>query len=213
MAMETRVLPADDPQALEEAVQLLLAGQVIAHPTDTVYGVAADSGNADAIRRLYEVKERPLDKAIPVLLGDIADMLKVADYVSPAAWKLAEAFWPGGLTLVVPVRPCMPAILTAGQRTIAVRLPDHETPRELARRLGRPIAATSANLSGQPSPATAEEVLAQLQGRVSLVLDGGPAREGIASTIVDVSTPTPRILREGPISAAEIAEVLGIEIA
>lgn len=211
--METRVLSVDDPTALDEAVRLLQAGQVVAHPTDTVYGVAADSGNAAAIRRLYEAKQRPLDKAIPVLLGDLADMLKVADYVPPAAWKLAEAFWPGGLTIVLPVRPCMPAILTAGQRTIAVRLPDHDVPRELARRLGRPIAATSANISGQPSPTTAEEVLAQLRGRIPLILDGGPAREGVASTIVDVSTPTPRILREGPISAEEIARVLGEEIA
>lgn len=199
------ILDSADPEAIERAVSLLRGGNVIAHPTDTVYGVAADAGNADAVARLYAVKRRPRDKAIPLLLADAADLDRVADRISETAHMLAEQFWPGGLTIVVPAAGWLPEVLLAGGDTVAVRLPDHTVPRELARRLGRPLAATSANISGQPSPVTAGDVAEQLGDRIPLVLDAGPAPGGVASTVIDLTSDRPRILRDGAISRDELA--------
>lgn len=205
MTPTCEILDSTDPEAIERAVSLLRGGSVIAHPTDTVYGVAADAGNADAVARLYAVKRRPRDKAIPLLLADAADLDRVADRISETAHMLAEQFWPGGLTIVVPAAGWLPEVLLAGGDTVAVRLPDHTVPRELARRLGRPLAATSANISGQPSPVTAGDVAEQLGDRIPLVLDAGPAPGGVASTVIDLTSDRPRILRDGAISRDELA--------
>ncbi len=183
--------PAQHPD-LAAAVALLRAGELVAFPTDTVYGVGAVCWNEAAVARLYTAKLRSLDKAIPILLADPADLTLVADHLPPVGMKLAEAFWPGPLTLVVPKAAVVPAEVTAGGDTVAVRIPDHELTRALIRAAGAPLATTSANLSGGPSPVTVEEVRAQLEGRVALILDGGPCPGGAASTVVDVTGPVPR---------------------
>ncbi len=203
----TIVKSTQEPDALAFALSLLRAGQVIAIPTDTVYGVAADGLNHDAVQRLYEVKERPLDRPIPLLLADIDDVWHVIRSFPAGAHRLARAFWPGPLTLVLPARPELPPVLLAGGTTVGVRIPDHDWLRELIRRLGHPLAATSANLSDRPPARTAEDVLEQLGGRIPLVIDDGPAREGEASTVVDCTGEVPRILRPGPLSEDEIVRV------
>jgi len=162
-----------------------------------------------AVRKLYEAKLRPAGKAIPVLLADAADLALVAGSLSGDALRLATRFWPGPLTLVVPRAERVPDEVTAGGATVAVRVPDHDLARALIREVGAPLAATSANLSGQPSPITAGEVVAQLGSRIALVLDGGACPGGIASTVVDLTGPAPVILRTGPLSMQEILSALG----
>jgi len=207
--MQTQCLSCNDAQALAYAVQLLRAGQVIAFPTDTVYGVGADGFDERAIEQLFVVKERERGKAIPYLLADTADLAKVVREMPRAAQILAEKFWPGGLTLVVPASPRVPKILMAGGDTVAVRVPNHPTPRALIATLGVPLAATSANISGGPDPANAQEVLAQLNGRLPLVLDGGATRGNVPSSVVDVTSDPPKVLRVGVIAVEEIERVLG----
>ena len=203
----------DTPEPLSadfaRAVALLRAGELVAFPTDTVYGVGALVWDAVAVHRLYLAKLRPADKAIPVLLADPADLPLVARDLPPDAARLAAAFWPGPLTLVVPKAQRVPAEVTAGSDTLAVRVPDHDLARALIRAAGAPLAATSANLSGQPSPVTAGDVAAQLAGRIAIILDGGPCPGGVPSTIVDLTAPEPRLLRAGPISLDEIMALLG----
>ena len=204
----TRTLPARAPDTWREALRLLQQGQVIAFPTDTVYGIGVPMDNVAAVERLYEVKGRPRDLALPLLLAAVGDVERVCRDVPAAAWKLTERFWPGGLTLVLLRKPDVPDRVTGGRPTVAVRLPDHPVPRELAGQLGMPLASSSANRSGEPAPIRAEEVLAQLGGHLPLILDGGPCRQAQASTIVDLTADPPVILREGPISQAEILAVL-----
>jgi L-threonylcarbamoyladenylate synthase len=209
----TRILP-DGPEARATAVELLRAGSIVAVPTDTVYGIAADLALPDAIERLFAAKQRPPEKAVAVLLADAEQAATLAD-LPPAARLLAERFWPGGLTLVLRVRPGtrLPDVLAAGTPTIGVRVPDHDCPRALARALG-PLPTTSANLSGAPDARDATEVAATLGDAVALVLDGGPTRGGPASTVVDCTVGAPVIRRVGAISPSAIAEVLaraGIE--
>ena len=197
--METRILPADEPTALDQAVALVQAGQVIAAPTDTVYGLVCRVDDPQAIRRLYAVKERPPEKALPVLLAGEEQLPQVVAALPEPARLLMARFWPGPLTLVLPARPELPRVLTGNGATVAVRVPDHPFLRALARRAG-PLASSSANRSGQPPARTAQEVLAQLAGRIPLVVDGGEAPGGVASTVVDVTGPAPRLLREGPVA-------------
>jgi L-threonylcarbamoyladenylate synthase len=203
-----RLLP-DDASGRAAAAAALRAGGLVAMPTDTVYGVGVALDAPDGLPRLFAAKGRPLDRAIVLLLAD-ADQAAEVGVMTPAARALADRFWPGGLTLVLSQTPDarLPSVLTAGARTIGVRLPDHSCPRELARQLGS-LAVTSANLSGQPDARDAFEVLAQLGDRIDLVLDGGPARGGVPSTVVDCSSPEPRVLRAGAIEEADIAAVAG----
>ncbi|HSH82886.1 MAG TPA: L-threonylcarbamoyladenylate synthase [Herpetosiphonaceae bacterium] len=195
--MSAVTLPATSPEALEEALALLRAGAVIAFPTDTVYGVGAAGLNPAAIAQLYTVKARPLSQPIPLLLADPEDLGSVSAAVPSRAAALAARYWPGGLTLVVPAARHLPSILLAGGSTVAVRVPDHAWVRELIRRLGQPLAATSANLHGGPNPASAAMVLEQLGSNLPLVVDGGPTPGDIASTIVDVTGSRPVVLRQG----------------
>jgi L-threonylcarbamoyladenylate synthase len=174
-----------------------------------VYGVGVVIWDHEAVRKLYAAKLRPADKAIPVLLADVTDLSMVACDLPSDALRLAESFWPGPLTLVVPRSEAVPGEVTAGGATVAVRVPDHELARALIRAVGAPLATTSANLSGQLSPVTAQEVAAQLGHRISLVLDGGPCPGGVASTVVDLTGPAPAILRPGPLSLQEILTALG----
>jgi len=198
---------------IAEAVDVLMRGGIVAFPTDTVYGVGADARQPEAIAALYRAKERPWDKAIPVLLACAGQLSDVAQGIPEAAWRLLERFWPGALTIVVQVRqsvdgPCLPPVLTAGGPTVAVRVPDHSVVRSLIEGLGTPLATTSANISGQPSPVTADDVLAQLDGRIALLLDGGACPGSKPSTVVDLTVTPPRILRPGPVTAEEIQALL-----
>ncbi len=207
--MRTQILPATDTAALAHAVRLLRAGKVIAFPTDTVYGVGASGFNERAIEQLYIVKDRPRDKAIPYLLANAADLSLVAREIPEAARLLAKQFWPGALTLVVPAAARVPRLLLAGGDRVATRVPNHPTTRALIDALRAPLAATSANLSGARDPASAPEVLAQLNGRIPFILDGGTTRGNVPSTIVDVTTEPPTVRRVGVISVEEIERVLG----
>lgn len=193
---------------LRTAADLLRAGELVAFPTDTVYGVGALCWNEAAVSKLYTAKLRSLDKAIPILLADVADLALVTRDLPPLAVRLGEAFWPGALTLVMPKAERVPLEVTSGGDTVAVRIPNHDLTRALIRLAGAPLATTSANLSGGPSPVTAEEVAAQLAGRIPMILDGGPCPGGAASTVVDVTGSAPRILRPGPITEADILAVL-----
>jgi L-threonylcarbamoyladenylate synthase len=186
---------------------MLEAGGIIALPTDTVYGIACRLDAAGGVERLFAAKDRPPDKAIMVLVDDLDQVAGVVD-VTPAAQALG-GLWPGGLTLVLPLRPGapLPAALTAGTESLGVRIPDHPTPRFLARVVG-PIPTTSANRSGEPEARRAPDVVATLGDRVDLVLDGGPSPGGVPSTVVDCGAARPRILRAGAIPATTIADAL-----
>lgn len=209
--MKTHVVSADRPGALAQAAAVLRAGGLVAFPTDTVYGVGAHALLPDAVARLYTAKVRPEGKAIPLLLADAADIERVSRDLPPLASRLIAAFWPGALTLVVPRSAWLPDIVTAGGPTVAVRLPDHPTPRALARALGAPLAATSANLSGQAEATTAAEVLAQLEGRIELLLDGGVCAGGVASTVLDLTVHPPAILRAGALDLAPLQRLLAAD--
>ncbi|MDE3089740.1 MAG: threonylcarbamoyl-AMP synthase [Chloroflexota bacterium] len=210
--IRTQILPAGDTQAFAHAVRLLRAGRVIAFPTDTVYGVGASGFNERAIEQLFVAKDRPRDKAIPYLLANANDLNLVAREVPDAARRLAGKFWPGGLTLVVPAAARVPKILIAGGDTVAVRVPDHPITRALIDALRAPLAATSANTSGAPDPSTAQQVLAQLNGRIPFILDGGATRGSVPSTVVDVTTDPPTVRRVGVISVEEIERVVQAKV-
>ncbi len=210
--METEILPASDPAAFQHALELVRRGEVIALPTDTVYGVATDGWNAAGVEKLFVAKNRPSSKAIMLLLGDFEDLDKAAASISPMARQLAERFWPGGLTLVVEAKPDLPSNLKAETNTIGVRLPNYSLVREFVRALGRPIAATSANLSGGENPRTAQDVMNSLGGRIALILDGGATPGNVASTVLDCTVEPPRVLRAGAISVEQIEEALGMRL-
>jgi L-threonylcarbamoyladenylate synthase len=204
--MKTEILRADHPVALRHAVDVLENGGMVVFPTDTVYGLASLPYRSEFVERLYIVKGRNSSRAIAVLIGDPAELTKVTVSPSPTAVRLAECFWPGPLTLVVPRHPSLPDALSP-LPTIGVRMPDHAVALQLLRLTG-PLAVTSANLSGQENTNTAQEAFAQLKGRVHLVLDGGRTPGGIPSTVVDCMAEEPVVLRQGPISAEEMRTAL-----
>jgi L-threonylcarbamoyladenylate synthase len=204
----TEWLSIDDPQAVERAAQVIRAGGLIALPTDTVYGVAADLWQPEAVAALYAAKKRPPDRAIPVLLANFDDIAIVSGNVPALARRLAEAFWPGPLTLTVPRRPGLSEIVSA-YPTVGVRIPDHNRAREVIRACGGALAVTSANLSGQPSPVTAQEAAGALGESVDLVLDGGPCPGGVPSTVADVSGGELVIVRIGPLDESTLRRVAG----
>jgi L-threonylcarbamoyladenylate synthase len=195
--VRTQILPATSPKTIKLARRLLREGEVVAFPTDTVYGLGANAFERFAIRQIFAIKERPPDKGLPVFIYQIDDLNLVARRVPNQAWPRLQAFWPGDLTVVLPKNPALSAEVTAGEDTVAVRIPDHPVCLELVVGMGRPLAVTSANLSGQPTPITAQAVAEQLRGRVPLILDGGPSSTTQASTIVDLSLTPPRLLRQG----------------
>lgn len=205
MRIETKRLPCQEPECLQIAVDLLRDGAVIAFPTDTVYGVGAHAFLHDAVARLYAVKERPKGAAIPLLLASAQLLPAVCSGIPPEAWQLAERFWPGGLSLVLRRSDSVPDIVTAGGGTVAVRVPDHPIVLEICRRLGAPLAVTSANLHGQPAPLTAGEAESQLGWRVPLILDGGTCPGGVPSTILDLTVRPAVILRTGPVTADQLS--------
>jgi L-threonylcarbamoyladenylate synthase len=205
--VSARIVP-DGDEGRAAAVETLRAGGIVALPTDTVYGIAVALETPGGIERLFRAKDRPPDRGIMLLLDDAAQAAAIG-VMGPAAAALAAAFWPGGLTVVVPQRPDvpLPAVLTGGAATIGLRVPDHAAPRALAAAAG-PLPTTSANVSGLPEARDATEILAQLGEAVDLILDGGPAHGGLASTVVDCSGARPVILREGAIPTSRVARVL-----
>ena len=207
--MRTTVLNAEVIQAIERASSALLRGELVVFPTDTVYGVGAHPFMPEAVAQLYRAKKRPLEKAIPLLLANANELSRVARDIPDAAWALAARFWPGGLTIILPRAPHLPDIVCAGGNTIAVRVPDHPVALALIAASGGAVAATSANLSGDPPALTAEEARAALDGKIHLILDGGHVPGGVASTILDLTSMPPRVLRPGPISEQDIKAFLG----
>ena len=204
--METIILPTNRDDTISRALEVLKRGGLVAFPTDTVYGVGARAFNATAVESIYAAKDRPVEKAIPILIGGPEDLDKVTADIPPTAAKLAARFWPGPLTLVVPKHPDLPDVVSAAP-TVGVRVPDHPVARALLYAAG-PMAVTSANISGEPSPKTAEEVSRQLNGRIPLILDGGDTPGGIPSTVVNCLGTEPVILREGPVTLKDIQFVL-----
>lgn len=202
----TRRISASDPSAIDEAVAALRRGELIAIATETVYGLAV-MPTGQAVERLVAAKHRSAEKGVQLLIDSLAQASAVA-VVTPAAAALAKRYWPGPLTIVLARRTdvAVPELLGGGRPTLGLRLPDHWIPRALARALG-PIAASSANISGEPDATTADRVAAYFGDELSLLIDDGPVRGGVPSTVVDCSDPdsAPRVLRETAISAAEIA--------
>lgn len=201
--------PASDPQALADAVELLRAGEPVAFPTETVYGLGAPAFDADAVRRVFVLKQRPADNPLIVHVATPEMLQRVVRAVPPVAQALIDAFWPGPLALVLPRQPEVPDIVTAGLDTVAVRMPQHPVALALLELLDEPLAAPSANRSGRPSPTTAEHVAADFGGLLALVLDGGSTLHGLESTVVDVGGPRPVLLRPGGITLEALEAVVG----
>lgn len=205
--MKTEIL-SPTPGALARAGELLRAGEVVGFPTETVYGLGANALDEAAVEKIFAAKGRPGDNPLIVHIAD-ADALAplIAAAPSPRARALMDAFWPGPLTLIFPKSAAVPARVTAGLDTVAIRMPAHPVAQALIRAAGVPVAAPSANRSGRPSPTTAADVLEDMDGRVPLILDGGPCRVGVESTVVDLSGEAPRVLRPGGITRAQIEAV------
>jgi L-threonylcarbamoyladenylate synthase len=204
--MKTEILPANAPESQEHALARLEAGGLVAFPTDTVYGLGAKAFLAEAAARIYQAKGRSVEKALPVLLSSSADLPRVALKPPLMALRLAARFWPGPLTIVVARQPAIPETVSA-LPTVGVRVPDHAVARGLLSAAG-PMAVSSANRAGAPSPRTAQEVLAQLGGVIDLILDGGETAGGMPSTVVDCTGEVPIVLREGPIRLEDLLAAL-----
>jgi L-threonylcarbamoyladenylate synthase len=187
-----------------EAVNVLKKGGLVAYPTDTVYGLGASMASIKAIERIFEVKDRPKGMAMPLLAANREQIKKLVINIPPSAWLLMYNFLPGALTIILNKSDIVPDVITGGSKTIAVRIPDHPIPISLIKRLGQPIVGTSANLSGQPSVLTAEEVRMQIGDKVDMVIDGGSCPGGIESTVVDVSGRKPVVRRLGAISLEQL---------
>jgi len=202
-------LPSHIQQQVDKGISILKQGGIVAFPTDTVYGLGAWATNEPAVKRVYEVKERPRDRALPLLLANISQINEVAYPVPQIAWVLAQNFLPGALTLVLYKSESVPDIITGEGKTVAVRIPRHPVPIALIKGLEAPIVGTSANLSGKQITLTADEVYAQFGDKIDLVIDGGQCLGGIESTVVDVTGEVPLVLREGAISKEELRQVCG----
>ena len=193
---------------IKQAVTILKNGGVVAYPTDTVYGLGACMTNIKAVDRIFEVKGRPKSMALPVLLADKAQIEEIVISVPLIAQRLADEFFPGALTIILPKSSVVPDIITGGGKTVAFRIPNHPVPLALIKGLGKPIVGTSANLSGQPSALTAIEVQAQIGDKIDMVIDGGRCPGGIESTVIDLSGEKPVIRRQGAISIERLRKIL-----
>ncbi|MEN6571448.1 MAG: L-threonylcarbamoyladenylate synthase [Anaerolineaceae bacterium] len=206
--MKTTVLQSSEPDALKITYETLKAGHLAAFPTDTVYGLAADAFNEDAIQQLFEAKGRDFNKAIAVLVGDLKQAFLLTDELPDTAKILINNFWPGGLTLIVGKLANLPPSLSPST-SIGIRMPDHPLALTLLAKYG-PLATTSANISGGKNPQTAADVLAQLDGRIPLILDGGACKGGVPSTVVDCTRSPIAIVRYGAVSETAINKALKI---
>ncbi len=204
--MHTRVF---QPHEIEPAAQVLRSGGLLAIPTETVYGLGADGLNREAVARIFTAKGRPQDNPLILHIPDAGALSQYCTDIPAAAYALARRFWPGPLTMILPRRPLVPDVVTAGLDTVGMRCPDHPVTRAILSRAGVPVAAPSANTSGRPSPTTAAHVLEDMDGKIEGVVDGGPCAVGVESTIVDLTVTPPRLLRPGGVTLEELREVLG----
>ena len=207
--MNTLLLSALDAETPATAAEIIKNGELVAIPTETVYGLGANGLDPQAVAKIFQAKGRPQDNPLILHIADAADMEKFCHSIPECAYKLAEAFWPGPLTLVLPAKEIVPTCTTAGLPTVAVRCPDNEVTREIIRLSGVPIAAPSANISGKPSTTTAAHVLHDHDGKIAAVVDGGPCRVGVESTILDLSDEKPRLLRPGGITDHQLCAIVG----
>lgn len=211
--METEVVKLQEEKSdealLQRAGEILKSGGLVAFPTETVYGLGGDALNPDSSRKIYAAKGRPSDNPLIVHIYRLEDLYKITKEVPETALKLAEAFWPGPLTMILPKSDIVPRETTGGLDTVAVRLPSHSAAREMIRFAGGFVAAPSANTSGKPSPTVAKYVVEDMQGRIDMILDGGEVGIGLESTIVDLTVNPPQILRPGFITEDMLSEVLG----
>ena len=207
--MQTLYLSADDPGCAETAAAIIRRGGLVALPTETVYGLGANGLNEAAVAGIFEAKGRPQDNPLILHIAAPEEMNTICQNIPSSAYTLAKAFWPGPLTMVLPVNGLVPKRTTAGLDTVAVRCPDCAITRDIIRLSGVPIAAPSANLSGKPSTTTAEHVRHDHDGKIDAIVDGGPCRVGVESTIVDLTGDRPRLLRPGGVTPEQLVEVLG----
>jgi L-threonylcarbamoyladenylate synthase len=211
--VNTLLLNSNNAADLQQALSLLRQGELVAVPTETVYGLAADARQPDAVKKIFIAKERPVNHPLIVHIANAEALRQWADPIPKEALKLAQAFWPGPLTLLLHKAPGVDTTVTGGRDTIALRVPDHPVLLELLRELDSGLAAPSANPHQQLSPTSAEQVMKILGGRIAAVLDGGSCQIGLESTIVDLTDAgAPRILRSGPITRAQVEEVLGLRV-
>jgi L-threonylcarbamoyladenylate synthase len=197
------------PAEIETAGKLLQEGELVAIPTETVYGLAADGLNGQAVANIFAAKGRPMDNPLILHIADIKDWAPLVTHIPEKALALAKAFWPGPLTVILPAAPHIPKEVTAGLTTVAVRCPSHPLARAIIKAAGCPLAAPSANRSGAPSPTNAARVLEDMKGKIAAVLDGGECSVGVESTVVDLSGDVPRLLRPGGVTPTQLQEVLG----
>ena len=207
--MKTLYLSAQDEKTPKIAAEILKNGGLVAIPTETVYGLGADGLNVEAVAKIFQAKGRPQDNPLILHISQAEEMERFCHAIPKAAYDLAERFWPGPLTIVLPARDVVPKETTGGLSTVAVRCPDNAVTREIIRLAGVPIAAPSANISGKPSTTTAQHVLHDHDGKIAAVVDGGACRVGVESTIVDLTEERPRLLRPGGITPEQLLEVLG----
>lgn len=208
--MQTKLLrPSEDPAAIEQAGALLRAGEVVGIPTETVYGLAADALNPEAVARIFEAKGRPQDNPLIVHIAAFDAIYDIAAEVPAQAKALAAAFWPGPLTMILPKQDKIPMVTSGGLNTVGIRFPSHPMAQAIIRAAGLPLAAPSANLSGRPSTTTAQHVIEDLDGKIAAVVDGGPCSVGVESTVVSLCGSRPRLLRPGGISLEQLRSVLG----
>lgn len=210
--MNTKIVKTEDgneDEVIREAGEILKSGGLVAFPTETVYGLGGDALKEDAARRIYSAKGRPSDNPLIVHIADIGALDELACEIPDSAYKLADAFWPGPLTMIFKKKDIVPYGTTGGLDTVAIRMPSHPVAHRLIKDSGVYIAAPSANLSGRPSPTRAEHVIEDMDGRIDMIIDGGAIEIGIESTIVDVTCEVPMILRPGYVTADMIRDVLG----
>lgn len=207
--MKTLYLPAEDIQTPAIAAELIKKGELVAIPTETVYGLGANGLDEEAVAKIFIAKGRPQDNPLILHVADGKDMDKLCQNIPQSAYRLAEKFWPGPLTIVLPAREIVPKRTTGGLSTVAIRCPDNAVTRRIIQLSGVPIAAPSANISGKPSTTTAQHVLHDHDGNIAAVVDGGACRVGVESTIVDLTEERPRLLRPGGITPEQLLEVLG----
>ena len=207
--MQTLYLSAQDVKTPTLAANIIKSGGLVAIPTETVYGLGANGLDPEAVAKIFIAKGRPQDNPLILHIAEAKDMEQFCHDIPEAAYRLAEKFWPGPLTMVLPAKDIVPKCTTAGLPTVAVRCPDNAITREIIRRSGVPIAAPSANISGKPSTTTSQHVLHDHDGRIDAIVDGGPCRVGVESTIIDLTDEKPRLLRPGGITPEQLKEALG----
>jgi L-threonylcarbamoyladenylate synthase len=210
--MNTLRLRGDHLKTIEEAAHLIRMGGLVAYPTDTLYGLGAHAFQPHAVAKVFVAKGRQPDRPLPLLLAKSEDLIQVAVDIPLLAWRLAAAFWPGALTIVLNKHQHVPGVVAAAGNTVAVRVPNHSLTLALIAAVGAPIAGTSANRSGGAAPLTADDVMAQLAHRIDAVLDGGRCPGGVESTVLDITAATPRLIRQGAIAHTALEDVIKMAI-